>query len=67
LHHKKIRNLDHDDDVVDCRVQDQVLMIVESNDGYTKLTADQAGAALAKRLAHESDAPKATATPLKAR
>lgn len=44
-----------------------IASINEVLDRYTKLTADQAGAALSKRLAHEDRAPKAIVTPLNRR
>ena len=42
-----------------------IASINEVLDRYAKLTADQAGAALEKRLAHEGHAPEATVTTLK--
>jgi hypothetical protein len=42
-----------------------IASINEVLDRYTKLTADQAGAALAKRLAHEGSDVNATVMPLK--
>jgi integrase len=44
-----------------------IASINEVLDRYTKLTADQAGAALAKRLAHEGGSLDATVMPLKKR
>lgn len=44
-----------------------IASINEVLDRYTKLTADQAGAALAKRLAHEDRRIEPTVTPLKRR
>jgi len=44
-----------------------IASINEVLDRYTKLTADQAGAALAKRLAHENDRPKSVVMPLEGR
>ena len=44
-----------------------IASINEVLDRYTKLTADQAGAALAKRLAHEDRHVEPTVTPLKRR
>jgi len=44
-----------------------IASINEVLDRYTKLTADQAGAALAKRLTHEAHGLKATAATLKRR